>query len=129
MPLIKFDLIEGRSPQQLQTLLDATHEAMVKAFDVPQRDRYQIVSQHPANEMIIEDTGLGFTRSQDVVVITVTSRPRTAEQKQKFYQEIVKALQDKCQIDPQDVMISIVTNSDEDWSFGKGEAQFLTGKL
>lgn len=129
MPLIKFDIIEGRSPEQLQALLDAAHEAMVNAFQVPARDRYQIVHQHPANEMIIEDTGLGFTRTKDVVVLTVTSRPRTAEQKQAFYQQTVEALHTKCGIAPQDIMISIVTNRDEDWSFGVGEAQFLTGKL
>lgn len=129
MPLIKFDLVVGRSPEQLQTLLDAAHDAMVRAFNVPERDRYQIVHQHPANEMMIEDTGLGFTRTQDVVVLTVTSRPRSAEQKQAFYKEMVEALRDKCGIDPQDVLISIVTNSDEDWSFGLGEAQFVTGKL
>jgi hypothetical protein len=28
-----------------------------------------------------------------------------------------------------DVVVSIVTNSDEDWSFGNGRAQFLTGEL
>jgi hypothetical protein len=27
------------------------------------------------------------------------------------------------------VMISLVTNTNSDWSFGFGEAQFLTGKL
>ena len=42
MPLIKFDIIEGRSPEQLQALLDAAHEAMVNAFQVPARDRYQL---------------------------------------------------------------------------------------
>jgi hypothetical protein len=26
-------------------------------------------------------------------------------------------------------MVSIVENTDADWSFGNGEAQFLTGKL
>ncbi|GAA3333665.1 hypothetical protein GCM10020331_098600 [Ectobacillus funiculus] len=60
MPLIRFDLIEGRDEESLRNLLDASHQAMVKAFDVPERDRYQIVHQHPAHELIIEDTGLGF---------------------------------------------------------------------
>jgi hypothetical protein len=38
-------------------------------------------------------------------------------------------LQQKCGIAPSDVMVSIVENTDADWSFGNGEAQFLTGKL
>lgn len=129
MPLLKFDLIEGRDEAALKKLLDAAHRAMVKAFDVPERDRYQIVHQHPASEMIIQDTGLGFERTKDMVVISVTSKQRTDEQKQKLYQYIVEELQESCGIAPNDVMISIVTNSDADWSFGMGEAQFLTGKL
>lgn len=129
MPLIRFDLIEGRTDEQLKTLLDTAHDTMVEAFQVPQRDRYQIVTQHPANQMIIQDTGLGFERSKDVVVISVTSRPRTEEQKQNFYKLLVEKLGETCGIEPNDIMISIVSNSDADWSFGMGEAQFLTGKL
>ncbi|GAA3333653.1 hypothetical protein GCM10020331_098540 [Ectobacillus funiculus] len=64
MPLIRFDVIEGRDKESLRNLLDASHRAMVKAFGVPERDRYQIVHQHPAHELIIEDTGLGFERSE-----------------------------------------------------------------
>ncbi|MDP4084254.1 MAG: tautomerase family protein [Bacillota bacterium] len=129
MPLIRFDLIEGRNETDLKNLLDAAHRAMVKAFNVPQRDRYQIVQQHPAHELIIEDTGLGFERSKNVVVISVTSRPRSEEEKKNFYQYMVEELGEHCGIKPNDIMISIVTNSDSDWSFGNGEAQFLTGKL
>jgi len=129
MPLIRFDLIEGRDDQSLRKLLDAAHRAMVQAFQVPERDRYQIVYQHPANEMIIEDTGLGFERSKDVVVISVTSKERTEAQKQLFYELIVKELNQQCGIEPNDIMISIVTNGNADWSFGFGRAQFLTGEL
>jgi hypothetical protein len=46
MPLMRFDIIEGRSQEQLKTLLDAAHRAMLRAFGVPERDRYQIVHQH-----------------------------------------------------------------------------------
>lgn len=129
MPLVRFDLIEGRDELALKKLLDAAHLAMVQAFEVPERDRYQIVTQHPAREMVIEDTGLGFERSKDVVVISVTSKQRTEEQKQRFYQLMVQELGEHCGIEPNDIMISIVTNGAADWSFGFGEAQFLTGKL
>ncbi|MGE1114941.1 tautomerase family protein [Priestia megaterium] len=129
MPLLRFDVIEGRDEKELKTLLDAAHGAMLEAFGVPERDRYQIVHQHPAHEMIIEDTGLGFERSKDLVIISVTSKQRTEEQKQALYRLIVKELGESCGIQPNDIMISIVENSNADWSFGMGEAQFLTGKL
>lgn len=129
MPLVRFDLIEGRDEHTVRKLLDAAHHAMVQAFGVPERDRYQIVTQHPASEMMIEDTGLGFERSKDVVVVSVTSKQRTEEQKQRFYQLLVKELGEQCGIEPNDIMISIVTNGNADWSFGYGKAQFLTGEL
>ncbi|WP_309090691.1 tautomerase family protein [Domibacillus sp.] len=129
MPLLRFDVIEGRTEEELKGLLDAAHRGMLKAFQVPERDRYQIVHQHPAHEMIIEDTGLGFERSKDVVVISIVSKQRTEEQKQNLYQYIVEELQESCGIDPRDVMISLSINGDADWSFGFGKAQFLTGDL
>lgn len=129
MPLIRFDLIEGRDKKSLRKLLDVSHRAVVKAFGVPERDRYQIVHQHPAHELIIEDTGLGFERSEKLVVISVTSSPRSEEQKKNFYKTLVQELWEQCEIEPNDILISFVTNGAADWSFGFGEAQFLTGKL
>jgi hypothetical protein len=129
MPLLRFDLVEGRSDAELKTLLDAAHEAMVAAFEVPIRDRYQIVHEHKASRMIIEDTGLGFARTDKIVMLQVTTRPRGAEKKQAFYRLLCEALEARCGIAPSDVMISCVDNADEDWSFGLGRAQFLTGDL
>jgi Tautomerase enzyme len=129
MPLLRFDLIEGRSPAQLQALLDAAHRAMLAAFKVPPGDRYQIVHEHPAAHMIIEDTGLGIPRTRNVVFLQVTTRPRAKELKQAFYKLLVEELEKSCGISPADVVVSMVSNTDDDWSFGHGRAQFLTGEL
>ena len=129
MPLLRFDVIEGRSEEELKTLLDTAHNAMVEAFDVPERDRYQIVHTHKAHEMVIQDTGLGFERSKDIVLISVTSKTRTEEKKQRLYRLLAERLQANCGLAPTDLMVSIVENDAADWSFGLGEAQFLTGKL
>ncbi len=51
MPLLRFDVIEGRSKEELKKLLDTCHEAMVDAFGVPERDRYQIVHQHRPEQL------------------------------------------------------------------------------
>lgn len=129
MPLLKFDVIEGRTDEELKMLLDAAHDAVVEAFEVPDGDRYQIVHQHKPNEMIIQDTGLGFERSDKVVVITMRSTQRSDKQKKAFYRILAEKLKDRCGIDSNDVMVSIVTSGAADWSFGFGKAQFLTGEL
>jgi phenylpyruvate tautomerase PptA (4-oxalocrotonate tautomerase family) len=129
MPLIRFDLIEGRNDAELKTLLDAAHRAMLAAFKVPERDRYQIVHEHKRACLIVEDTGLGLERSDQVVVVQVTSRPRKKKEKIAFYRNLCEELERACGIAPADVMVSIVENSDEDWSFGLGRAQFVEGDL
>ena len=129
MPLLRFDLVEGRSPAEIQNLLDATHEAMLEAFQVPPGDRYQIVHEHPPKLLIVEDTGLGIPRTEKCVVLQVTTRPRSREMKEAFYRLLCERLQEKCGIPATDVVVSMVTNTDDDWSFGHGRAQFLTGEL
>ena len=129
MPLLRFDLIEGRTPAELQNLLDAAHRAMLAAFNVPPGDRYQIVNEHRPSHMIIEDTGLGIARTRKVVFLQVTTRPRGRELKETFYKLLVEELEKSCGIAPSDVVVSMVSNIDEDWSFGLGRAQFLTGEL
>lgn len=129
MPLLRFDLIEGRSKSELKTLLDAAHRAMLAAFQVPEGDRYQIVHEHKRSRFIVEDTGLSIPRTDNVVVLQVTTRPRGRAAKELFYRLLVEELERSCAIAPSDVMVSIVENTDEDWSFGYGRAQFLTGEL
>ncbi|MEM5399880.1 tautomerase family protein [Paraburkholderia unamae] len=127
--MLKFDIIEGRTDEQLRALLDAAHEAMVQAFDVPVTDRYQSVNQHRPGELVVEDTGLGYARSRDVILLTAVSRKRTEPQKVEFYRLLVEKLQAQCGISPDDVVVSIVENDDADWSFGRGRAQFITREL
>jgi len=129
MPLLTFHLVKGRSDAELETLLDAAHRAMLAAFKVPERDRYQIVHEHAPSRFIVEDTGLGIPRTDKVVLLQVTTRPRGRAAKELFYRLLVEELERSCGIAPSDVMVSLVENGDEDWSFGLGRAQFLTGEL
>jgi phenylpyruvate tautomerase PptA (4-oxalocrotonate tautomerase family) len=129
MPLLYIDLVEGRTPTQVQGLLDAVHDAVVEAFGVPPRDRYQIVHTHPADKIVALDTGLGISRSSELVVVHVVSRRRTSAMKEQFFKVLAANLADRCGLDPADLIVSITENGDEDWSFGHGRAQFLTGEL
>lgn len=45
MPLLTFDIIEGRSATEIRTMLDAAHRAVLTAFNVPERDRYQMFTK------------------------------------------------------------------------------------
>jgi len=129
MPLLRFDIYEGRTDEELKAMLDVVHEAMVASYEVPIRDRYQVVNEHRPSRMVMEDTGLDIPRTKDFILIQVTTRPRSKAMKEKFYKLVVEELETKCGISPSDVMINHITCTDEDWSFGLGRAQFLTGEL
>jgi phenylpyruvate tautomerase PptA (4-oxalocrotonate tautomerase family) len=129
MPLIRVDALKGRSPEEIKALLDAVHHAVLSTFHVPQRDRYQIYHEHPASHFVVQDTGLGIERSSKVVVITVFSKQRSREAKLALYAALCSELEKSCAIPPADVVASVFSNADEDWSFGLGRAQFLTGEL
>jgi hypothetical protein len=128
MPFLRVDAYDGRSKKQVKELLDAIHRAILSAFGVPLRDRYQVYQEHSESNFIVQDTGLGINRTKNVVFIGITSRQRTEAQKTMLYTKLVEELK-ACGIEQNDIVVSIVTNSDADWSFGNGRAQFLTGEL
>ncbi|GAT91166.1 tautomerase family protein [Apilactobacillus kunkeei] len=129
MPKMNIDVIKGHDRDYLKQLMDISYHVMLDCFGAPDGDRYQILTQHEDFEMNILDTGLGFDRTNDVVVFSLTTRPRTKEQKLKFYHDLAEQLENKLGIKKTDLMINLTTNTDEDWSFGNGVAQFIDGPL
>lgn len=129
MPLIKIDMIKGREKAEIKEILDISYRVMLETFGAPEGDRYQIVNQHEDYEMQILDTGLGVERTENVLVFTIVTRPRTQSEKTNFYQNLADTLHEHTDIRKEDIMISLVENTDEDWSFFNGKAQFLTGDL
>lgn len=129
MPLVVVHLVRGRTPEQVREVLDAVHDAVVEAFAVPKRDRYQVVHSHDPGSLVVQDTGLGLERTDAVVLVQVTSRRRERAAKEALYRLLAEQLERRCGVAPTDLVVSVVDNGDEDWSFGLGRAQFLTGEL
>src|SRR5260370_37678530 len=111
MPLLRIDVIEGRSEAELRELLEAIHCAMLAAFKVPQRDRYQIVQEHPAAEMRIEDTGIGIPRTERIVMVQATTRTPNPLVKKNFYELLRHDLLHRCVVHAADVVVSNTPNA------------------
>ena len=131
MPLVYYDIVRGRSRDQIRALLDSAQAALVEAFETPERDRYQLVTEHSPDEMIIEDNGLGIDRSENMVVIHLINRlgKKTRAQKEKLNELLARNLKRDCGLDPADLVVSITENESEDWSVGYGKPQYLNGDL
>ncbi|MBO3064826.1 tautomerase family protein [Staphylococcus shinii] len=129
MPIIKIDIFKGRTEEEIKQILDISYEVMLDSFQAPVGDKYQIVTQHENFEMEILDTGLGISRTKNIIVFTLITRPRTKSQKVNFYRNLANSLNTRLGVRKEDIMINLVENTDEDWSFFGGEAQFLNGSL
>ena len=129
MPLVRITQQDVRTPEQTRRMADIVQEVMLELFAAPPGDRYQIVETLPVGAIIAEDTGLGLERSDGVVIIHITQQGRGEEQKQGIYAALSARLAAAGLVREDDLIISVVENGHEDWSFGKGRAQFLTGEL
>ncbi|OJJ76729.1 hypothetical protein ASPBRDRAFT_192842 [Aspergillus brasiliensis CBS 101740] len=130
MPLVKIDLFKGvRSPEDIKKLADTVQQVMLDHFNAPPKDRYQIITQHESYELICEDTSLGFPRSKNLVIIQILQQGRGPEEKQAVYQNLHAELEKHCGVSGTDLVVTCMENTRADWSFGMGEAQFLTSRL
>jgi len=130
MPLVRIDVVEGRrTPEQLRLLADTVQEVMLDVFAAPPRDRYQLITEHRRGQLICEDTGLGIERTDDLVVLQVFQQGRSEEQKRALYAGLSRRLEEATGLPAGDLVVSVMGNTREDWSFGLGRAQFLEGDL
>lgn len=126
MPLIHIHLREGKPQKYIQALSDGIHKALLTAWKIPKTDRFQMVSEHKFFHFNKEIWGV--KRSDDLILIYITSIKRTQAQKKALYKELVKVLGKNPKVRKEDVFVSIVTVKKEDWSFGNGIAQMLDSK-
>jgi 4-oxalocrotonate tautomerase len=102
MPLVRIDVLQGYSEAQHKLIGDSVQRAMMETLDVPERDRFQIIS----------------------VQVTL-SAGRTTEAKQAFFARLAELLGEAIALRREDLGIVLVENERPDWSFGKGEASYV----
>ncbi|WP_284989732.1 MULTISPECIES: tautomerase family protein [Arthrobacter] len=129
MPLVRIDVNEGRTPEQLGELSKRIHDAILAEYGIPERDYFHIITEHPVGQIVAQDAGLGFERSSGVVMIQIfTQVGRSREAKQSLFAAIAAQL-GEIGVPGEDVFLGYVENTADDWSFGFGRAQYVTGEL
>jgi 4-oxalocrotonate tautomerase len=125
MPLARIDLPAGKPVDYRRTVADVVYEAMLTTLNAPKNDRFQVISEHTRDTLIIDPTYLGIERSPDALIIQLTlNEGRTLEMKKAFYQAVADALHERLGIRREDVFINLVEVKKENWSFGNGIAQY-----
>ena len=127
MPLVRIALRKGTTPDFRRKLSDSVHRAMVETIKVPELDKFQVVTEHDAEGLVYDPSYLGIARTDGVVFIQITlNAGRTLEAKKALYARIAELLREAPGVRPEDVLISLVEVTRENWSFGNGIAQYAT---
>src|ERR1700684_3885145 len=126
MPLARVSLRRGKPATYRKAILEGLYQALRETFDVPEGDRFMILTEHDEDDFVYDANYLGLRRSDDVVYIQITvSNTRPTAQKQKLYRRIVERLTGNPGLRAEDIFINLVEVLPENWSFGHGEAQYV----
>jgi phenylpyruvate tautomerase PptA (4-oxalocrotonate tautomerase family) len=88
MPMIRVEIRKGWSPAEKAGLLDAIHAAAVEALRIPDEDRTQMLTEHPADAFEIPPgKGERFT----LVEVTMFAG-RSLDAKRRLYRAVVRNL-------------------------------------
>src|ERR1700734_1670190 len=125
MPLVRIDLAEGKSPEDAQQAGQIVYRALTDVMNAPKDDLFQIITEHPQAGLQFDREFLGIHRSDDCIFLQITlNGGRTVEMKQRFYKAVADGLHESLKLRKEDIFISLVEVTKENWSFGNGEAQY-----
>jgi phenylpyruvate tautomerase PptA (4-oxalocrotonate tautomerase family) len=127
MPFVRIDLKRGKSADYRKTLGQIVYNAMIEVINVPENDKFQVITEHDRDDLNFAESYLGNHYSEDLMFIQITlNSGRSVELKKAFYRRIVDDIQNQLQGRPDDVVINLVEVAKENWSFGHGIAQYAT---
>lgn len=126
MPLVRISMKIGRTPEQQSLIGNSVYDAMHETLNVPENDRFQILTEHSGDNLVYDPQYLNIQRTDDVLFIQVFLRKgRSTEMKQAFYRRTVDLLHQRTGLRREDVLITLSENDLADWSFGNGIAQYV----
>jgi phenylpyruvate tautomerase PptA (4-oxalocrotonate tautomerase family) len=125
MPFVRIDLSKKHPEGFAQQVGEIVYEVMTGHINVPIDDKFQVITEHESQELVMPKSYLGIEYSEDIIFIQVTlNEGRTTEMKKKFYKTICECMVEKLKVRPQDIVINLVEVNKENWSFGNGEMQY-----
>jgi phenylpyruvate tautomerase PptA (4-oxalocrotonate tautomerase family) len=116
MPLVRIEIVSGKSSEYKKALLDGIHSALVEAIKIPDSDRRQRLFE--LDNMHFEHTG----RSDAYTIIEITMfKGRSFEAKKNLYSAIVRNLETNPGIPGGEVTIILHEPPSENWGIRGGK--------
>jgi phenylpyruvate tautomerase PptA (4-oxalocrotonate tautomerase family) len=127
MPLVRISLLRRKPDGFGRKVGDVVYRAMRETLNVPDKDKFQIISEHAPDSLIYDPDYLDIERGDGFIAIQITlSEGRSVETKKAFYRRVAEDLRRELDVRPQDVFVNLVEVNKENWSFGNGIAQYVT---
>jgi len=124
MPLVKVNLLKGRSAEEKDSIATSIQTALVSTLGVPEEDRYQLFSEYDRESFRHTSGYLGMTYSDQLLIIEITFLVgRDDELKRSLLAEINRNLVGTGMVRADDVFVLITEIGRANASFGQGLAQ------
>jgi phenylpyruvate tautomerase PptA (4-oxalocrotonate tautomerase family) len=117
MPLVKIEIIKGKTMEYKKALLDGVHSALVKTLKIPNDDRIQRLYELDADSFEYASTK---TDKMTLIELTIFNG-RSLEAKRHLYYEIVNNLAQSPGISGNDIIIVIHEPPLENWGIHGGK--------
>ena len=127
MPFVRITLKKDKALEFKNNISSSIHQALMDVYAIPEDDLFQVIEEVDGENIIYPASYMGIKHSSDIIYIAITAKiGRTVEMKKTLYKKIVANIHASSQHNKNDVFITLIENSEEDWSFGNGVAQLIT---
>jgi phenylpyruvate tautomerase PptA (4-oxalocrotonate tautomerase family) len=104
---------------------EIVYRAMVDTINVPEKDHFQIITEHDDDSLLYDPSYLDIPRTDGIIFIQIIlNEGRSVDLKKKLFKTMAERLNKELGIRMEDVLINLVEVKKENWSFGNGIAQY-----
>ncbi|WP_300674076.1 tautomerase family protein [Soonwooa sp.] len=124
MPLVRISLSKSHSSETQDAISKAVHQALIEHFNIPADDYFHIIEALKQPKLKYPTTYLDVAHTDNIVFVQIiAAKGRTTEQKRNLYQKIAELIAQNTSIKTDDVIITLLENEKDNWSFGQGAIQ------
>ena len=124
MPLVRISLSKSHSSETQDAISKSIHQSLIEHFNVPVDDYFHIIEALKQPQLKYPKTYLDVAHTDSIVFVQIiAAKGRTTEQKEKLYSRIAELVAQNTSIRTDDVIITLLENEKDNWSFGQGAMQ------
>ena len=71
MPLVKINLIKGKTTEYKNNISDAIHKSLVETANVPLKDKFQLINEYDENNFIFDAEYSNANRTNNLIIIEI----------------------------------------------------------